>query len=329
MNDGASSELGYRGETSPRLFVVAAFLNVLVPGLGHLYCGRPRRALRVYGATACVLLGGALLAVAVGLFLPRAALIALAAWLLLQAGLLGSVHRMTRGTTREASGDYVLQSYNHPAVYAAMVAVLGVAPLWLTALAFSDLALVDIVVADRNSFPELRQGDRVYGPRLGSWSRAPQRGELVVVEDVASEPTVLRVLGIPGDEVGVEDGVPIVNGSPLFREHLGKPESSGAQGAPSSESLSGLVAYREHVARGQYEVFEPAGVEPVRVDPLQLGSDEYYLLADLRGVEKVKDSRRQGPIPADKIIGRPLFVWSSRSPLDGSIRWSRIGLRLH
>ncbi len=316
--------LAYRGETAPRRLGLAVLLNLALPGLGHLYCGRVRRGLGAYALSMAALLLGVGVVWGANLFLPRALLIGLLGWLALQAGLAATllVH------TGEAGRHYVLRGVNHPVVYFALFVSLGLAPAWVGLSLASRHLFLDILVTDRNAFPVLLPGDRVYGLRSGSLSREPERGDLVVVEDSLPRPSVLRVVGLPGDEVAIEGGTPVVGGRALFRERIGRLEAHGPLGDPAPAELEGLRVWREHTTDRAYEVFIPEGLAPDERPPLLLGEDEYYLLADLRGGERVLDSRRLGPIPRSQLLGRPAYVWWSTAPSDGHPRLRRIGVRL-
>ena len=278
----------------------------------------------VYALFALGFLVFAAVAWGLGMFLPRALLLLFLGWLYLQVGLLASL----RPYTGRAGRGYVLRSLNHPLVYAALFAVFALAPLWTAFELLPRHTLVTLTVEDRNSFPVLLPGDRVYGPRSGWLHQRPERGELVVVQGEAPHPTVLRVVGVPGDEVALESGVPVVNGSPLFRERLGRVEAHGPLSVPAPASLEGLVAFRESNEERSYEIYVPQGVAADERPPLRLGPNEFYLLADLRGVEKVIDSRRLGPFQRGDITGRPVYVWWSADPDDGSPRFRRVGVRL-
>jgi len=293
-----------------------------MPGLGHVYTGRLRLGVGIWTATAAALVAFAVVAWRADLFLPRAGLIAAAGWLYLQATLGIGLWRWTR----RHGADYVLQRSNHPMVYVGLLVALELVPGWALAALATERVVVSFPIVDRNGFPELLPGDDVYGRRGGFDEQPPARGELVVVDGVVPAPTVMRVAGIPGDEVALEGGTVIVNGIPRYRDALGRIEVVGQEPAP--DEVESIRVWREFADRRSYEVYVPLEVEPHELAPLRLEAGQYFLLADLRDVERVSDSRGLGPIAAEHVVGRPLWVYWSVSPADGRVRWSRIGLRV-
>ena len=312
----------YRGEIAPRRFAVALLLGLLMPGLGHVYCGHLRRGLTLYflvlvaGATLCGVAWGA------NIFLPRALLMAAVAWCGLQVAFARQVARWTGESGRE----FVLRGHNHPLVYVGLILALEVLPAILGASVASRLVLVELAVNDRNGFPELLVGDRVYGARGAFAGGAPQRGELVVVEGVASGPTILRVVAVPGDEVALDNGTVVVNGRRLYREPLGRLEVVGRDPVPAH--VEAIRAFREFAGDVAYEVYVPDGLEPEDRSPIALATEHFFLLADLRGVDGTVDSRAIGPVHARHIVGKPRYVWWSSHLESGRIRWQRIGIEV-
>ena len=317
----ASDEV-YRGEIAPRRLAVAMILSLAMPGLGHVYCGHLRRGLTVSSlvvagaATFCAVAWGA------NVFLPRAFLMACVGWVALQISLVRGLRRWTGAP----GADYVLRTHNHPLVYVGLLLALEILPAVFAVSLISERVLVDLTVSDRNGFPKLLVGDRVYGTRLAFDQGPPERGELVMVGGEGRAPSVLRVVAVPGDEVAMEGGTLVVNGVPRYQQPLGQLEVDGVDPPPAY--VEGIRAYREFAEGGAYEVYVPDGVAPEDLSPLELGEDEFFLLADLRGVERVLDSRRLGPVAARDILGKPLYVWWSADDGTGRVRWHRIGIEV-
>jgi signal peptidase I len=64
--------------------------------------------------------------------------------------------------------------------------------------------------------PTLKVGERVFVNKFIYRFSEPQRGDIVVFRDVegADEDLIKRVVGLPGDEVAVQNGVLSLNGEP-------------------------------------------------------------------------------------------------------------------
>jgi signal peptidase I len=133
------------------------------------------------------------------------------------------------------------------------------------------------VVRGDSMRPSLRPGQRLLVRRTGlAWSR----GQVVVVRDPREPATrfMKRLVGLPGEEVRLLDGVLLVDGEVLEEPYLG--------GLPSSLG-PGDRAWA-------------------------LGEDEYLVLGDNRS--RSTDSRGFGPVAAELIAGRVWFrYWPPRA----------------
>lgn len=105
----------------------------------------------------------------------------------------------------------------------------------------------------------------------------PQRGDVIVFHPPASQggdskDYIKRVVGLPGETVDVRDNHVYINGREIEEPYISTPTTCG----------------------GQY-------------CHITLGHDQYYVLGDNRTASS--DSRFWGPVSADKIIGKALFVY--------------------
>ena len=164
--------------------------------------------------------------------------------------------------------------------------------------------------------------------------RLPQRGDLVVFyappEVTFQQPTsgkgpvfLKRIVGISGDRVRMDNGVPVVNGKPLVQEVAG--EYSYGNVLPRKATL-----LRERLPDGiAYDVIKLGkGRDVDNAGPFTVPAGRYFVLGNNR--DDSIDSRVSLPglgsgwtIPLADIIGRPNYVfWSGFDRLD------RIGLAL-
>jgi signal peptidase I len=149
---------------------------------------------------------------------------------------------------------------------AVLVALLAVVLLgWLVV---RPLVAEPFGIPSASMAPTLHAGDHVIVDKLAYRDALPARGDLVVFDAPGTgDVTLKRVVAVPGDRVGIEDGVLVVNGRHL-RESYADPEAIDA------------------------EYFGPVTVRP----------DTVFVLGDNRA-DSV-DSREFGAVSADRLIGR-------------------------
>lgn len=79
-------------------------------------------------------------------------------------------------------------------------------------------------IPSESMVPTLQVGDRVFINKFIYDFKEPERGDIIVFRNVEGqdEDLIKRVVGLPGDEVAVVDGVLIVNGEPQEEPYLNK-----------------------------------------------------------------------------------------------------------
>ena len=127
--------------------------------------------------------------------------------------------------------------------------------------------------------PSFEPGDLVLVDRMAYRTVAPERGDAVIVRDPTGrgQRYLKRVVGLPGEEVLLAEGMLFIDGRQMAEPYLG--------GLPSSLGL--------------------------RNDARVLGDDEYFVMGDNRAHST--DSREFGPIGKDLILGKARFrCWPLR-----------------
>ncbi len=125
------------------------------------------------------------------------------------------------------------------------------------------------IVSGQSMKPNFEPGDYLIIDELSFRLREPKRGEVVVFRFPRnpSQRYIKRIIGLPGEEVGIEGGMVKINGEFLD-------ETS----------------------------YLPLGIETRGVVHLKLSEDEYFVLGDNR--EASSDSRYWGALPKKNIVGR-------------------------
>ncbi len=158
---------------------------------------------------------------------------------------------------------------------------------------------------------------------------APRHGDVIVFRWPVdpSKDFVKRVVGVPGDTLGMVDGILQRNGRTVRERYVSHTEP-GAD--PAGEEFRWQQRYL--VPR------TPAGVSyhPSRNNwgPLVVPREHLFVLGDNR--DNSLDSRYWGFVPDSMVKGRPLLVYFSYAPDSAraapfltNVRWHRLGTRIH
>jgi signal peptidase I len=122
--------------------------------------------------------------------------------------------------------------------------------------------------------PNLENKERILVEKLSLRLGKIKRGDIVVFgyPKNPGKTFVKRVIGLPGEEIEIKNGVIHINGEPLAEPYL------------------------DENSKGDDDLL-----------PLRLKGNEYYLLGDNRVISD--DSRAFGPIAWEAISGRAIFIY--------------------
>jgi signal peptidase I len=217
-------------------------------------------------------------------------------------------------------------------------------------LAFTTVAFAQYAIPSESMVPHLEVGDRVtvskfsYGYSRHSlpfnigallpagerrlFERLPERGDVAVfIHPRTGDTMIKRILGLPGDEIAVRDGVLWINGveaaesEPQMLLREARPERRREWAERREETLPGGVTHAVHnlTNHGDFDEFGPYVVP----------AGHLFAMGDNR--DNSLDSRwdGMGSVPVDNLVGRAeLVYWVNPGCRDHSIacpmrRWMR------
>lgn len=165
------------------------------------------------------------------------------------------------------------------------------------------------------------------------WAGEPKRGDVAVFRNPrdTSKDFIKRVIGLPGDEIQVKNGILFINGEPVKRERIEDfvedgPDSVHAPVTQYIETLPNGVSYRV------LDLTDNSFADNTGVFKVPAG--HYFMMGDNR--DNSTDSRylnMVGYVPAENLIGRAevlFFSIKSDTPFwefwkwPQSVRWDRI-----
>jgi len=176
------------------------------------------------------------------------------------------------------------------------------------------------VVPTGSMQPTIEIGDRILVDRMAYDLRVPlthinlvhladpQRGDIVVLDSQAAhERLVKRVIGLPGDEIGMRQNVLFINGHAASYGTTARSGISDDQHDPAHYEIEHYGSMRHAVRLSINQPSPTSSFGPVKVP-----AGNYLLLGDDR--DNSSDSRYLGFFPRNEIIGRSRYVVASLDP---------------
>ncbi len=307
----------------PRSVAAAILLSVPLPGLGHLYCGRPLWAL-AYGllhfAGWGVFLGGF---AGLGWELSTAARAAFAVFGL--ALVASAVHAGL--AARRAGEGYRLRTYNLWYFYL-LVWLLGFAgPTYgLFAWVRAELLTTYPLLSD-GMLPGLVPGDYVRVDRRATALAGAGVGSVVALRDPSDGQTVrlLRVVAVGPGAVELGPGGLSLDGVPSPREARGEAHVP-RQGPGGEWQEQAFLESVERLGGREVRVLEAPDAARRRGGRWTLTEGQVLVLGDNRAA--AVDSSVFGPLAREALLGVALTVRFSRDPRSGEWRRERAGLEV-
>ena len=186
----------------------------------------------------------------------------------------------------------------------------SLAPVLGLVLLLRSFVIEPFQIPSQSMVPTLKVGDFIlvskwtYGIRLPVLRTkllevgSPQRGDVLVFFPPHEDRYFIkRLVGLPGDEVRVLNGVVYINGDEMVQSAV--PEKPNApRSVVMSENLTGVEhrLQRRTVATRLSHNFSAVVLE-----------GHYFMMGDNR--DNSSDSRVWGPVPEDRIVGKAFARW--------------------
>ena len=220
---------------------------------------------------------------------------------------------------RNAPADYKLQAYNRPLVYIGILFTLTIlSPMNL--IKTNVVATFSIPPWYSSMLPVLEGGDQIFVTKLGQQNRIPKLEEVVVFEPPIEPQTfyIKRVIGLPGDEVTLRNGVIILNSVPISRKQLGTKTLWNRDGSGGRHEFT-VNLYEEVIGDKKIKITQDTAASlphAANFGPFTVPPGHFFVMGDNR--DHSSDSRMWGPVPVENMIGRADSIcWS----------WGKDGLR--
>jgi signal peptidase I len=273
------------GKIARRKSWLAGLLQLLLPGLGNLYCGKPFRGLVLHISMFIAAIAGSL----VFAWIPGlpALLTYVAGAVALRAFMVVDGVRCARA----AGPTYILARYNRWYVYVLVVVAVLVGQVTLLPLALN----ASLVRAYRIPTPSMEDtlllGDHLLADRSTYLFSNPARGDIATYQSPeGGKVYVHRIVGLPGETLEIRERAVLINGIEL---------------------------------QEPYATFQVGNRYREPVPPIVLAAGEYYLLGDNR--DNSMDSRYSGVVHRSRLLGKATMLYYSEDPETQEIRWDRIG----
>ena len=186
----------------------------------------------------------------------------------------------------------------------------SLAPVLGLVLVLRSFVVEPFQIPSSSMVPTLKVGDFIlvnkwtYGIRLPVVRNkiielnSPERGDVMVFFPPHEERYFIkRVVGLPGDEIHVLNGVLYINGDKMTQKILAD-EEPAPRSVVMTEDLTGV----EHAIQKR--------LLPTRLSQnftAVVPEGHYFMMGDNR--DNSSDSRVWGPVPEDRIVGRAFARW--------------------
>ncbi len=291
---------------------LAVTLSLIMPGLGHIYCGR--------------IVKGLILSFLAGLPLPVIMFVLATnktpfVWVVILTGLFASMFVQLIAiidsgyTAKHTRGDYKLKEYNRWYVYILLI-LMGTGSALEPTLHIKANYMEAFRIAADSMVPNLLLSDRILANKLAYESTDPRKGDIVLFVNPNNRHGcrfIKRIVALAGDTVEIKENQLYINDQKLQRQQI-----TQAQLAAENKNIGGKIYYEINNG-SKYKISLIPSKEPPVTDFAQITVPPGYcfVLGDNRN--NSNDSRHFGPVPLADIKARVDYLYC---PVKD---WSRFG----
>ena len=297
--------------------LTAVILSLIMPGLGHVYCGR--------------IVKGLILVFLSSIFIPvifgtlsvsrssvRIAVIIVALIASLTVWLVAVIDAWY--TAKHTSADYVLKDYNKWYVYVLLI-LMSTGSSTQIAFNVKSSVIEAFRVPVASNYPTIVPNDRFLANKLAYNNSDPKRGDLIVFINPENrrQNYIKRVVAVAGDTVEIIDNEVYINEQQLERQRLPQSVLDNIKIKVHGKSLEGDVFY-EINGEAKYKIFlakPPHDQASHNFPKITVPPYHCFVLGDNRN--STRDSRHVGAIPLAIIKGRADYLYFPAKD------WSRFG----
>jgi len=305
------------GRAKRRRPLIAVVLSLIMPGLGHIYCGSIVRGI-ILAFLSCIFIPVIFGVLSVSHSSVRIAVIvaslpaSLAVWLIAVVD--------SACTARRTTDSYILKDYNRWYVYVILILMNTGSSIQIAFHVRASLVEAFRVPVASN-YPTIIPNDRFLANKLAYKSSDPKRGDLVVFTnpDDRRQNYIKRVVAVAGDTIEIKDGWLYINDRKLPREKLPQSTWDNIRIKVRQKPLEGDAFYETN-GETKYKIFlakTPQGQAPPDFAKITVPKQHCFVLGDNRNFSQ--DSRHFGPVPLATIKGRADYLYFPAKD------WSRFG----